>query len=74
MEANATRMSALLVAMPDVAVLAVDDRPRQLIRVHVEQRVDGPRCAGCGQAAWVKNRPVVELVDLGCFASAGRPG
>jgi hypothetical protein len=28
------------------------------------------RCAGCDQPAWVKDRPVVELVDLGSF---GRP-
>jgi transposase len=63
-------MCALLVAMPDVTVLAVDDQPSEPIRVHVEQRVDRPRCAGCGQPAWVKDRPIVELVDLGCF---GRP-
>jgi transposase len=69
-ETNATRMCALLVAMPDVTVLAVDDQPSQPIRVHVEQRVDRPRCSGCGTAAWVKDRPIIELVDLGCF---GRP-
>jgi transposase len=69
-ETNATRMCALLVAMADVVVLAVDDQRREAICVHVEQRVERPVCAECGTAAWVKDRPVVELVDLGCF---GRP-
>ncbi|MGH9262937.1 MAG: hypothetical protein ACRD08_24070, partial [Acidimicrobiales bacterium] len=63
-------MCALLVGLPDVTVLAVDDQPVEPIRVHVEQRVERPRCGECGMAAWVKDRPVVELVDLPCF---GRP-
>jgi transposase len=63
-------MCAVLVGLPDVTVLGVDDQPGQPIRVHVEQRVDRPRCGECGVAAWVKERPVVELVDLPCF---GRP-
>jgi transposase len=63
-------MCALLVGLPDVIVLAVDDQPAQPLRVHVEQRVDRPRCAECGTAAWVKDRPIIELVDLGSF---GRP-
>src|SRR5690606_23200646 len=29
-----------------------------------------PVCAGCGERAWVKDRPGVELADLTCF---GRP-
>jgi transposase len=69
-ETNATRMCALLVGLLDVTVLAVDDQPAQPIRVHVEQRVDRPACAECGTSAWVKDRPAVALVDLGCF---GRP-
>jgi transposase len=32
----------------------------------------GPRCGECGAPAWVKDRPVVELVDLACFGV--RPG
>jgi transposase len=69
-ETNATRMCALLVGLPDVSVLAVDNQLAQPIRVHVEQRVDQPACADCGTGAWVKDRPIIELVDLGCF---GRP-
>lgn len=67
---NGTRMCAVVVGLPDVTVLAVDDQPGQPIRVHVQQRVGRPRCEECGQRAWVKDRPIVELVDLGCF---GRP-
>ena len=71
METNATRMCALLVGLPDVTVLAVEDRPGEPIRVHVEIRAkDRPACGRCGTRAWVKDRPVVELVDLPCF---GRP-
>lgn len=54
METNATRMCALLVAMADVVVLAVDDQRREAICLHVEQRVERPVCAECGTAAWVK--------------------
>ena len=64
METNATRMCALLVGLPDVTVLAGDDLPGQPIRVHVEQRVVRPRCPSCEAAVWVKDRPVVELVEL----------
>jgi transposase len=64
-------MCALLVGLPDVTVLAVDDQPADPIRVHVEIRGEGrPACTRCGTRAWVKDRPVVELVDLPCF---GRP-
>jgi transposase len=69
-ETNATRMCALLVGLPDVTVLAVDDQPGEPIRVHVEFREGRPACPGCGTRAWVKDRPVIELVDLPCF---GRP-
>jgi ribosomal protein S27AE len=71
-ETKATRMCALLVGLPDVTVLAVDDQPVEPIRVHVEQRVERPRCGECGMAAWVKNRPVVELVDVPCFGRRAR--
>jgi transposase len=69
-ECNATRMCELLVGLPDVNVLAVDDQPGQPLRVHVETCLPRPSCGGCGSPAWVKDRPVVELVDLPCF---GRP-
>jgi hypothetical protein len=71
-ETNATRMCERLVGLPDVTVLAVDDRPGQPIGVHVEQRNRRPACDACGSVAVVKDRPVVVLVDLPCFG--GRPG
>ena len=75
METNAPRMCALLVGLPDVIVLAVDDQPGEPIRVHVEQRVERPRCAECETVAWEKDRPVVELVAIPAvaFGSAGSP-
>jgi len=69
-EFNPTRMCELLVGLPDVNVLAVRDVAGQPIVVHVEARVERAWCQRCGARAAVKERPVVELVDLPCF---GRP-
>ena len=69
MELEPTRMCALLVGLPDVTVLAVEDADGPL-RVHVEVPVAVMGCASCGSVRRVKDRPVVELVDLPCF---GRP-
>jgi transposase len=63
-------MCALLVGLPDITVLGVDDRPGEPIRVHVETTVEIEGCSGCGTRAWVKDRPAVKLVDLPAF---GRP-
>jgi transposase len=61
-------MCALLVGLPDVRVTGVDFSIP--MRVRVETISDRPTCAGCSTAARVKDRPIVELVDLPCF---GRP-
>ena len=58
------RMCELLVGLPEVRVLAVDDRRGEPIRVHVEQAGERPDCLGCGTPGKVKDRDVVELVDL----------
>jgi transposase len=63
-------MCELLVGLPDVNVSAVDDRPDGPIVVHIEARLEQVWCPSCGVRARVKDRPVVELVDLPCF---GRP-
>jgi len=63
-------MCELLVGLPEVNVLGIDDLVGEPLRVHVEVRTSRPGCAGCGVFAHVKDRPVVELVDLPCF---GRP-
>jgi transposase len=69
-ETNATRMCELLVGLPDVNVLAVEDRSDEPIVVHIEARRGPAWCRSCGVRARVKDRPRVELVDLPCF---GRP-
>jgi transposase len=69
-ETNAARMCALLVGLPDITVVGVEDQPGEPLRIHVETTVEVTDCAGCGTRAWVKDRPTVELVDLPAF---GRP-
>ena len=64
------RMCELLVGLPDVNVTAVDDRREGPIVVHIEARIGRVWCVECGARAGVKERPIVELVDLPCF---GRP-
>jgi transposase len=63
-------MCELLVGLPAINVLAVDDERVDAVVVHIESRASRPGCAACGAPAWVKDRPLVELVDLPCF---GRP-
>jgi transposase len=63
-------MCALLVCLPDVTVLGVEDKPGRPLGVHVETTAEVVGCAGCGTRAWVKDRPTVALVDLPAF---GRP-
>jgi hypothetical protein len=38
-------MCALLVGLPELSVLAVDNQPGEPIRMHVERRIDRPRHA-----------------------------
>ncbi len=70
MEVDPTRVCELLVGLPDVNVLGVIDDPGGALRVVIETREPRPACAGCAGAAQIKDRPVVELVDL---AASGRP-
>ena len=64
------RMCELLVGLPDVVVLGVDDVPAQPIRIHVETVSERPGCSKCGVLAYAKERAVVDLIDLPAF---GRP-
>ena len=70
MELDPTRMCELLVGLPAVNVLGVEDAG--LLRVQVETDLERPRCRSCGGRVWVKDRPVVELVDLPCFGRQTR--
>jgi transposase len=63
-------MCALLVGLPDVIVIGVEDDDGLPLRVHVETTAEIAGCAGCGIRAWSKGRRRVELVDLAAF---GRP-
>jgi transposase len=71
-ESDPTRMCELLVGLPEVNILSIDDVAGDPLRVHIEGRSSRPGCAGCGVFAHVKDRPVVELVDLPCFGRATR--
>ncbi len=70
METDPTRMCALLVGLPEVTVLAVEDRVGDPLVVHVEQSAARPSCQRCGGASRVKDRDEVVFADLPCF---GRP-
>jgi transposase len=67
---DATRACEVLVGLPAVNVLAVVGPLAGPVAVTVESRVTVPACGDCGARAWVKDRPVVELVDLTCFGRA----
>ncbi len=57
MEIDPTRMCELLVGLPDVDVVGVEDVACGPLRVQV-------RCRECGVRAESKDRPKIELVDL----------
>jgi transposase len=63
-------MCELLVFLPDVNVFGVDDAIGEPVRIYVETTADRAGCPECGVVAHVKDRPVVELIDLPVF---GRP-
>jgi transposase len=65
-------MCELLVGLgPDVEIRGVLGQPNGPVLIFVQTRLDGPvGCPSCGSVAVVKDRPVVELVDLCSF---GRP-
>jgi transposase len=63
-------MCALLVGLPDVTVLGVEDRPGEPLFVRVEQAGARPWCHRCGGRSRVEDRDAVTLADLACF---GRP-
>ncbi len=70
MVTDPTRTCELLVGLPEVTVLGLDDEVGAPLSIHVETRARRPGCSECGVLARVKDRPVVTLVDLAAF---GRP-
>ena len=72
MEVDRTRVCELLVGLPAVSVLGVDDEHGGPLRVHVETHDERPSCGSCAGAVVIKDRPTVVLVDLPCFGRATR--
>ena len=70
MECDPTRVCELLVGLPEVTVLGIDDVTDVPLAVQIETRGERPGCTACGSLAVVKEHPVVTLVDLPVF---GRP-
>jgi len=72
-ETNPIRVCELLVGLPEVNVLGVDDGSGGTpLRVHVETRGPRPHCPQCASPVLVKDRPIVELVDLPVFGRQAR--
>jgi transposase len=63
-------MCALIVGLPKVNVLGVEDETGGPLRIHVETTTTVMGCAACGVRAWLKDQRPVMLVDLPAF---GRP-
>ena len=72
METEPTRMCGLLVGLPAVRVLGVVDDVGGPLWVHIERVSGRPACAGCGRQAVIKDRDVIELVDLPAFGRQAR--
>jgi len=58
-ETDPTRMCELLVGLPAVTVLGIDDEPGEPLAVHVETKIERPGCRTCGSFAIVKDRSLV---------------
>jgi transposase len=71
-ETDPTRVCEILVGLPDVDVLGVDEPggAQAPLTVHVRVGADSVDCPGCGRRGWVKQHRVVVLTDLPVF---GRP-
>ena len=70
MEVNATRICNILLGLPEVKVLGVDDQQGKPLAVYIECSRATPICSKCRRSARVKDRSLVELTDLPAF---GRP-
>jgi transposase len=68
---DSARIAEILVGLPDVNVLGVDDSG-PVLEVHVECRRARPCCRDCGVFAHLKDQRPVGLVDLPCFGKPTR--
>ena len=69
MECEPTRALELVIGLPDLGILGVEDEPDGELRVHVEAWSARAFCETCGLAARVKERPLISLIDLPCFGA-----
>jgi transposase len=60
-ERNPIRICELLLGLPEVIVLGVEDEAGEPIRVYVQSGVDEPTCSVCGTRAWVKDRSACRI-------------
>jgi transposase len=65
------RICEILVGLPEVNVLGVDDK-HPVLEIHVECRGPRPGCSECGVFAHLKDQRIVTLVDLPCFGKPTR--
>ena len=65
-----TQINHAFVQLPDVVVIGVEDPDVGVLLVHIELERSRQGCGECGVIASVKDRDLVELVDLALF---GRP-
>jgi transposase len=71
-ETDPTRMCELLIGLPEVNILGVDDVAGGSLFVEIETRAGRPGCPSCGVPAGVKDRDPVLLVDLPAFGRRTR--
>lgn len=68
---DSTRIAERLVGLGKIRILGLDDHVGEPLRVHIETATGRPACPGdCRGEVVVKDRDIVELVDLPVF---GRP-
>ena len=72
MVTDPTRALEWMIGLRAVRFLGCDDGPGGEALIHVETTADRTGCPGCGGVARVKDRPVVELVDLPLYGRAAR--
>jgi transposase len=68
-ETDPARMVEMLVGLPDVDVLGIEEQ-RSALTIHVRCRRSKPGCPECGVVAQLKDRRVVRFVDLPCFGKS----
>lgn len=69
METDPERMVEMLVGLPDVHVIGIEEQ-RSALTIHVRSRRSRPGCPECGVLAHLKDRRIVTYVDLPCFGKS----